>query len=539
MRVDLTIPYRFTCRRKGARKDDHGWGRTTVPVEIPVHAGAAPVVGRFGMPGREERLAEAGVLRQDPDDRRDDLKAVFSAIDGRPRTVVFFDNDFWVEIGSTADIQERLDRRGEEDLDPFAVSRGDTFLFYDDGKNEDPDALRASGQIKTIVASEIHEYKALASDRARLDLRIVGGMVVMRTAEPVVAALQHMRHGQEDKATYEIVVVPSSDTTSTGFKFLKDVGRTSSFGTVPLHRKEDVVAEVRESADKLSSEGGKRTVVHETGSWRNRRRRRVEEKFAIEAMVLDLTVTDVERPDLLAYDDFAKKAKSGAWALTCEIKNYLRHMAKPTGLALVRLMDAREASRGLATPRLVRALREASESLVDGTALTIPRRVPGGNAVNVYGYHAIDEESGKFAEIKSTAGEVLDAFEMRVPGRDWFDHALDAAADFRDGFTVYEICALTGARRAAAALGAPEISDLALEAARGEGHLVCVRRGDEVQGVLHVAGPADVLEVREVFARPGFHDLVDKAAAPFLDRIRTEASVEADLDLGLDAPAFA
>lgn len=45
--------------------------------------------------------------------------------------------------------------------------------------------------------------------------------------------------------------------------------------------------------------------------------------------------------------------------------------------------------------------------------------------------------------------------------------------------------------------------------------------------------------MREVFARPGFHDLVDKAAAPFLDRIRTEASVEADLDLGLDAPAFA
>ena len=539
MRVDLTIPYRFTCRRKGARKDDHGWGRTPLTVEIPVHSGAAPVVGRFGMPGREARLDEAGVLRQAPDERRDDLKAVFSAIDGRPRTVVFFDNDFWVEIGAAADIQERLDRRGREDLDPFAVSRGDIFLFHQEGKHEDPDALRAGGQIKAIVASEIHEYKALASDRARLDLRVVGDMVVMRTAEPVIAAVQYSRHGKEDRATYEIVVVPSSDTTSTGFKFIRDVGRTSSFGAVPLHRKDDVVAEVRESADKLSGEGGKRTVVRETGSWRHRRRRRVEEKFSIDTTVLDLTVADVERPDLLAYDDFAKKVGGGAWALTGEIRNYLRHMAKPTGLALVRLMDAREASRGIVTPRLVRALKEASECLLDGAALTLPKRVPGGNAVNVYGYHAIDEESGKFAEIKAAAGEVLDAFEMRVPGRDWFDHALDGAADFRDGFAVYEICTLTGARRAAAALGVPEISDLALEVARGEGHLVCVRRGDEVQGVVHVAGSAAVLEIREVFAKPGFHDVVEKASGPFLDRIRSEASIEADLDLDMESPAFA
>ncbi len=32
MRVDLTIPYQYLCRRKGARMDSNGYGVTTTTV---------------------------------------------------------------------------------------------------------------------------------------------------------------------------------------------------------------------------------------------------------------------------------------------------------------------------------------------------------------------------------------------------------------------------------------------------------------------------------------------------------------------------
>jgi len=190
------------------------------------------------------------------------------------------------------------------------------------------------------------------------------------------------------------------------------------------------------------------------------------------------------------------------------------------------------------TPRVVRCTREAAESLLDGTALSKPSRAPSRLAVDVHNHHSFDEDSGGMATLKSTAGEFLDALEMRVPGRDWFDQAFDAAADFRDGFAIGEICTLTDARAAAAALGAPEISDIALAAAGGEEHLIGVQRDKVFHGVLHVTGPADAPVVEQVFARSGFEDLVYKAAEPLIDRIRSEASVEADLDLGFDVPLF-
>lgn len=538
MRVDLTIPYQFLARNKGARKDRTGYGHTSVTVEIPTHAGPAPVVGRFGMPGRVEALREARALSEKSDGY--DPKAVFSDIDGRARNVLFFDNDFWVEIGSTDDIQARLHRRETESLDPFAVSRGEVHLFGSKHATiEDPEALRASGQIKTIVHSRIAEYKATAADRARLDLRVVDGLVVMRTAEPVVAALQHTNHDRNQQTTYEIVVVPASDRTSTGFTFIEDPGRTATFKAVPLHRKEDLVLQAHEQAEEVARKGGKRIEERVSGGWRTRyRRRKVEVKFSIEATVLDPTVVDVARPDLLAFDDFARKAGAAAWGLSHDNRVYLRHMSKQTGLGLLRLADALEASRRIVTPRLVRCTREAAESLLDGTALSKPSRAPSRLAVDVHNHHAFDEESGGMATLKSTAGEFLDALEMRVPGRDWFDLAFDAAADFRSGFAVSEICTLTDARAAAAALGAPEISDIALAAARGGEHLIGVQRDEVFHGVLHVTGPADAPIVEQVFARSGFEDLVYKAAEPLLDRIRSEASVEADLDLGFDAPLF-
>lgn len=538
MRVELTIPYAFLCRNKGARKDRTGYGQTSATVEIPTHSGPAPVVGRFGMPGRVEALREAKALSEKSKDL--DRKAVFSDIDGRPRSVLFFDNDFWVEIGSTDDIQARLQQREMQSLDPFAVSRGEVHLFNSEHTTiEDPDALRASGHIKTIVHSQLAEYKATAADRARLDLRIVDGLVVMRTAEPVVAAMQHTNHDRNNQTTYEIVVVPASDRTSTGFTFIEDLGRIATFKGVPLHRKEDLLVQAHEQAEEVARKGGKRIEERVSGGWRTRyRRRKVEVKFEIEATVLDSTVIDVARPDLLAFDDLAAKAKSASWSLSHDNRIYLRHMSKQTGLALLRLADAREASRNLVTPRLVRCAREASESLLDGTALSTPSRAPGRWSVDVHNHHSLDEESGGIATLKSTAGAFLDALEARVPGRDWFDLAFDAAADFRDGFAIAEICTLTDARGAAAALGAPEISDIALAAARGEEHLIGVQRDNVFHGVLHVTGPADAPVVEQVFARAGFEDLVYKAAEPLLDRIRSEASVEADLDLGFDAPLF-
>jgi hypothetical protein len=538
MRVDLTIPYQYLCRRKGARKDSTGYGLTTTTVEIPAHAGPAPLVGRFGMPGRLEALEKAGAW--DPEKKDDRQKAVFSALDGRPRAVLFFDNDYWVEIGSADDIQARLNRRKEEELDPFAVVRGDVHLWYwRDQAIEDPDALRASGQMKMMVHSQIGEYKACAADRARLDMRVVDGMVVMRTAEPVITALQHTKSDDATRTTYEVVVVPASDTTSTGFKYMEDVGRSGAFKSVPLHRKDEIVDEAYAQARKVESEGGKRTVLRETGSYRNRRTRRVEEKFDIHTTVLDHTSVDVVRPEMLAFDDFKDKAKGASWNLTTENRYYLRHMSKQTGLALLRLMDAREASRGIVTPRLVSAVREASNSLLDGSVLERPAAPPGRWIVDAYNHHAMDEESGRLASMKEAAADFVDALEMRVPGRDWFDHAFDAAADFRNGFAISEICTLTDARGAAAALGMPEISDLALAAARGEGHLIGVRKDKVFQGVLHVVGPADASIIEQVFARSGFEETVLAAAEPLIDRIRKEASVEADLNLGLGAPAFA
>lgn len=538
MRVDLTIPYQYLCRRKGARKDSNGYGLTTTTVEIPEHSGPAPLVGRFGMPGRLEALEKAKVW--DPEKQSDRQQAVFSAIDGRPRAVLFFDNDYWVEVGSTDDIQARLDRRREEGVDPFAVARGDVNLWYwVDTVIEDPDALRASGKMKMMVHNQIGEYKACAADRARLDMRVVDGMVVMRTAEPVITALQHTPTDDQTRKAFEVVVIPSSDTTSTGFLYMADIGRTGSFKAVPLHRKDEIVDEVHAHARKVESEGGKRTVERTTGSWRHRRTRRVEEKFDINTTVLDHTSVDVVRPEMLAFDDFKSKAKGASWNLTTENRYYLRHMSKQTGLALLRLMDAREASRGIVTPRLVAASREAAHSLLEGFALERPARPPGRWSVDAYNNHAMDEESGKLAAMKEAAADFVDALEMRVPGRDWFDHAFDAAADFRNGFAVSEICTLTDARRAAAALGMPEISDLALAAARGEGHLFGIRKDKVFQGVLHVTGPADVAVVEQVFARSGFEEAVMAAAEPLIDRIRKEASVEADLDLGLDAPVFA
>lgn len=538
MRVELTIPYAFLCRRKGARKDTSGHGLTTATVEIPTHTGPAPVVGRFGMPGRVDALREAKALAEKSNEY--DRKAIFSDIDGRPRTVLFFDNDFWVEVGSTEDIQDRLERRHEGELDPFAVSRGEVHLFRHEHENiEDPEALRASGQIKTIVHSQLAEYKATAADRARLDLRIVDGLVVMRTAEPVIAAMQHTNQDRNQQTTYEIVVVPASDRTSTGFTFIEDLGRIATFKAVPLHRKDELVLQAHEQAQEVSEKGGKRIEERTSGGWRTRyRRRKVEVKFDIHASVLDRTVVEVARPDLLAFDDFSRKAGSAAWSLSHDNRVYLRHMSKQTGLSLLRLADAREASRGIVTPRLVRCTREAAESLLDGMALSKPSRAPGRWAVDVHNHHSFDEDSGGMATLKSVAGAFLDALDMRVPGRDWFDLAFDAAADFRDGFAIGEICTLTDARAAAAALGAPEISDIALAAAQGGEHLIGVQRDKVFHGVLHVTGPADAPVVEQVFARAGFEELVYKAAEPLLDRIRSEASVEADLDLGFDAPLF-
>lgn len=538
MRVDVTIPYQFLARNKGARKDRTGYGLATATVEIPTHVGPAPLVGRFGMPGRFDALRESGALA--PDTKESGLKAMFSDIDGRPRSVLFFDNDFWVEVGSTDDIQSRLEQRQTQALDPFAVMRGDVYLFNSRHDSiEDPDALRASGHIKTIVHSRLAEFKATAADRARQDLRIVDGLVVMRAAEPVVAAMKHTNHNRNDQTAYEIVVVPASDRTSTGFTFIEDVGRIATFKAVPLHRKEELVHQANEEADEVAQKGGKRIEERVSGGWRTRyRKRKVEVKFDIEATVLDRTVVEIARPDLLAFDDFAQKANSASWALSHDNRVYLRHMSKQTGLALLRLADAREASRGIVTPRLVRCTREAAESLLDGEALSKPSRAPGRWAVDVHNHHSIDEESGGMATLKSTAGEFLDALEMRVPGRDWFDLAFDAAADFRDGFAIGEICTLTDARSAAAALGAPEISDIALAAARGDGHLIGVQRDKVFHGVLHVTGPADAPVVEQVFARAGFEEMVLKAAEPLLDRILSEASVEADLDLGFEPQLF-